>query len=465
MLCKEEATIRQHIAIEHQLKLQCEKLNEKINELKQNYEKKYENFQQKLNSWSKQKNNYIINEKNLKKKLEQKDKEIANLQNKLKHEKNNSSSNNIQSPNATKITSIFYSNHEKENINFLKNNTIMNSNNKTEKTSNINNQKNSNKKESFNNSLYSTNGKNNNNINNNINNILDYLQRQNSDFYNSPSSNRANTSSVKKENIAYNTYIQKKTPFQTKSKDSSPYSNNSINSQLLPNSKKTIEKFKLYKKISENKKLMNLKINEITRNKEKILKRTLSAFNKKKNSSPNIRRKKTVTPNKNMRQRGMISGINDSNDKNKNVTNYYQNNNYNINKTKTIDRNNYNKVNNYFRKKTPNRINQKKGNTPNIKYNNYYNNSNNSKKKKSNIVSNNSNKNNNNFFIAKNKDDINNIINNNISHILVNNINLKNKAGGGSNNSKQNNNHSTLLRKFVFTKCGPTNNGIYNNKY
>ena len=409
-----------------------------------------------------------------------------------------------------------------------------------EKTSSQKNSKSiHNKKQSFNGSIYSANSihkncsidyninqNNNNNINqrnknklnyiskiqNNITNLIDYLHGQN-DLYNSPSEiNRINTSAIKKEKNNQNkqkdnTSTNNQSKNKSKSKDSSPYSTN------LMNSNDQLDKIKLYKKINENKKYITKKINEMTRNQPKIIKRTLSAFQNRRNSSPsfynksknlsNLRRKKTVTPNKNMRQRGMISGISNGNshynNNNNNTNNPYQyNSNYygsnNSNKisanktgnkssTNTIDRNKYNKVNNYFRKKTPNRIKDRKEISPNFKYNsnnnNYYCSSSSSNNKKNNNIKNQKDcrkksatgpmmpNNNSNLFSGKNigNTNINSIINNNIGHILINNINFGNKPVV-SNIVNQNNinNHSSSLRKFIFTKCSSTNN-IIQNKY
>ena len=247
-------------------------------------------------------------------------------------------------------------------------------------------------------------------IQNNITNLIDYLQEQNN-LINSPSEfNRTNTSAIKKEKINQNKPKDiKSTNNQVKnksqSKDSSYGSNNNkcdndigkvmLNKNLL-SSNDQLDKFKLYKKINENRRSINRKINEMTRNQPKIVKRTLSAFQKRRNSSPNfcnksqnqsnLRRKKTITPNKDIRQKCMSSEINSINfHYNNNTNNPYQyNNNYygnnsnklsgkkeNIKKssTNTIDINKYNKVNNYFRKKTPNRIKERKEISPNFKYN------------------------------------------------------------------------------------------------
>ena len=589
LLRKEEASIRQHISVEHQLKLQYENLSEKfdiielekkelikkIDKLKLDYEQKLEVLNKNLKHCIKQKKSFIVIERNLRKKLEQKDNEIIHLQNKIKLENNyNNSACSVMS----KTNSIFNLNQDNKKENKDKN---INNKNKEIKEYNensidpsyhsnynttilINNdklisQKNSksinNKKQSFADSVYysknsihknysinyNINQNNNNNqnsnqrnknkvnyitkIQNNITNLIDYLQEQNN-LINSPSEfNRTNTSAIKKEKINQNKPKDiKSTNNQVKnksqSKDSSYGSNNNkcdsdigkvmLNKNLL-SSNDQLDKFKLYKKINENRRSINRKINEMTRNQPKIVKRTLSAFQKRRNSSPNfgnksqnqsnLRRKKTITPNKDIRQKCMSSEINSINfHYNNNTNNPYQyNNNYygnnsnklsgkkeNIKKssTNTIDINKYNKVNNYFRKKTPNRIKERKEISPNFKYNsknNYCCSSSNSKKKKSNNY-NNKNQNDgrknsangplassstSNLFCGKNigNTNINSIINNNIGHILINNINFGNKLVISNIINQSNiNNPSSSLRKFVITKCSSTNN-IIQNKY
>ena len=587
---KEEASIRQHISIEHQLKLQYENLSEKfdtiefeknelskkMDKLKVDYEQKIEALNKNLKHYIKQKNSFIVIERNLRKKLEQKDKEIIHLQNKIRLENNyNNSTCSVMS----KTNSLFYINPDKEkgiknkntnnniNINKYKEIRGYNENNvtpsyninyntttligKDKKTSQKNSKSIHNKKQSFTSSIYSThsihknssinynfnqnnNQRNKNKVNyiskiqNNITNLVDYIHGQN-DLYNSPSEiNRINTSAVKNEKNNKNkpkdsTNSNNQSKNKSKSKDSSPYSNNNkcnsgtsqvmLNTNLM-NSNDQLGKFRLYKKINENKKYINRKISEMTRNQPKIIKRTLSAFQNRRNSSPsfynksqnksNLRRKKTITPNKNKRQRVIISGISNGNSHYKNKSNnnnlrqynncYCSNNSNKISGNKigenkssanTIDRSKYNKVNNYFRKKTPNRIKERKDISPNFKYNsnnnNYYcssSNSNNKKNKKNNVknqkdyrkksaIGSLASNNNSNLFCGKNigSTNINSIINNNIGHILINNINFGYKSVVSNIINQSNiNNHSSTLRKFIFTKCSSTNN-IIQNKY
>ena len=276
-----------------------------------------------------------------------------------------------------------------------------------------------------------------------------------------------------------------------------------VNTNII-NSNGSIEKFKLYKKIKDYHRIFERKINEITRNIiPKSIKRTLSAFQNRRHSSPNfydnhrqeqyyninknsnkssnqnIKKKKETTPKK----------IKQENSSNKN----YNNISVNSNGKKTI---------NNFRKKTPHRIaRQRKEISPNLKMNHYlYSSSNSNTKlqsidniknsnhsnyirimKKSNLSNNNSSKissnnssnfNSNNLF--KNHIKIQNLLNNlenndfnnfkKLSHnnkfngILNNGLNIgnfKSKSGMNTINSSMSN-HSSL-RKF---KYNSSNNGI-----
>ena len=93
LLRKEEAEIRQHISIEHQFKLHLDNFMDKISELekdnyylakkiekqKKKYDKQIKDMENQLSFIKEQKNNYKISEKNLRKKLNLKEKEINDL--------------------------------------------------------------------------------------------------------------------------------------------------------------------------------------------------------------------------------------------------------------------------------------------------------------------------------------------------------------------------------------------------
>ena len=345
-----------------------------------------------------------------------------------------------------------------------------------------------------------------NKIQKNITNILDFFHEQNECY--SPC-NLIVSSSFKKEN-----------QLKSSSKESSPSSHNklkysSINSNCnrnnnqvminvntnIINSNGSIEKFKLYKKIKDYHKL-DKKLKEMTRNIiPKSIKRTLSAFQNRRNSSPNFydnnrhysninkhinknsnnsKKRKNITPNKNKQ-------LNSADIKK------YNNISVHINGKKSI---------NNFRKKTPHRlIAQRKEITPNLKVNHYLCSSSNSNTKpqtkdnlrknnnncnqnriikkaslsnnSTNIVSN-SNSNFNSNTLIKNHTKMQSLINNhnnnnftNFKKIKTNKIvdgilsnalviaNIKNKSGSNTINSSMSN-HSSL-RKFIFTRCNSTN--------
>ena len=377
-----------------------------------------------------------------------------------------------------------------------------NSNKRKKSKSNILNNKindNNKNKNNKNNNFYI------NKIKSNISHIIDYIHEPN-DYYSPSNYNKINSTFFKQEN-------------QEKSKKSSPIINNNNcnrnNSQVMINvntniinSNGSVEKFKLYKKIKDYHRIFERKIDEITRNIiPKSIKRTLSAFQNRRHSSPNFydyhrqaqisninkqinsniysnnKKKKSKTPKKNK----------EINSSNKN----YSNISIHSNGKKTI---------NNFRKKTPHRIvRQRKEISPNLKMNHYLYSSSNSNTKlqskdnlknnknnsnyirimKKNTLSNNntskiasnniSNFNSNNLF--KNHIQIQNLLNNlgsndfnnlkklnhnNIFDGIINNClrgNIKSKSGVNTINSSLSN-HSTL-RKF---KYNSSNNGIQINK-
>ena len=116
LLIKEEASLRQHIALENKLKLDYETLTEKINNLevennklknqikeqKEKYENKIEEINKEMVNITNMKNDIQKNERKLRKKLDIKEKEIFKLQSKL-NSLNNNNNNNDNSTNNTKI--------------------------------------------------------------------------------------------------------------------------------------------------------------------------------------------------------------------------------------------------------------------------------------------------------------------------------------------------------------------------
>ena len=140
LLVKEEASLRQHIALENKLKLDYETLNEKINNLeaennklkiqikeqKEAYENKIKEINKEMINITNMKNDIQKNERKLRKKLDIKEKEIFKLQSKLKSI-SYSNNNNVDFTNDTKIIKNINSNssfYAKDDLlKELKNNT------------------------------------------------------------------------------------------------------------------------------------------------------------------------------------------------------------------------------------------------------------------------------------------------------------------------------------------------------
>ena len=221
-----------------------------------------------------------------------------------------------------------------------------------------------------------------NKIQKNVTNIMNAFHEQN-EYLTPYDINPMNSSSFKKEKKKLN---ERET--SPSSKDKLKYTtinqnNNKNKSRILLNQNGNIEKIKLYKKIKDYHKLFDGKLGQITRKIiPKSIRRTLSAFQNIRNSSPNFYdsyRRLCSNNIKNISQNPNISL--------KRKTKYKQLNSSNSNNYNNISENsNQKKSINYFRKKTPNRVNsQRKEITPKIKINNNFHNfySNSSSKNKS----------------------------------------------------------------------------------
>ena len=126
LLVKEEASLRQHIALENKLKLDYETLTERINNLetennilkkqikeqKDKYEKKIEEINKEIINLNNMKNDIQKNERKLRKKLDIKEKEIFKLQSKLNSINNNNNngeySNSIKNVKNINSNSSFF---------------------------------------------------------------------------------------------------------------------------------------------------------------------------------------------------------------------------------------------------------------------------------------------------------------------------------------------------------------------
>ena len=412
----------------------------------------------------KENNKLIKEEKSLKVKLKERENELINLKYNFKKEKNKNYK--FGGLMIRKENSIIYLSN-KLNIEYKNNKKIVQEYNKIsednkydllkekekekERRKNKDNSSNHNKSCSINNSRskknisYKTskiNTSNNNNTKNmlnknknyynyvkkNITNIMDFLHDQN-DIYSPSYFIKIDSTFFKKE----------KQLSKSKSKDTSPSSNNKFkystinnnsnrnNSQVMINvntniinSNGSIEKFKFFKKIFDR------KVNEMTRNIiPKSLKRTISAFQYRRHSSPNFydnhRQKEYSTINKNFTKNNSANlkklkkkkKLSPNKNKQVNSTNKnYNNISLHSNRKKSI---------NNFRKKTPHRVvTQRKEISPNLKISHYLYSSSNSKSKQQSKDNLKNNKNGSNHIRIIKK----NSISNNTSNIFANSSNF-----------------------------------------
>ncbi len=128
-----------------------------------------------------------------------------------------------------------------------------------------------------------------NKIQKNVSNMLGLFHEQN-DFIPPYELNQFDTTSFKRENKK----LSKSKETSPSAKDKLKYTtinhnNNRNNSQIIINGDGNMEKLKLYKKIKDYHKIFDRKLSQITRNIiPKSIRRTLSAFQNIRNSSPNF---------------------------------------------------------------------------------------------------------------------------------------------------------------------------------
>ena len=212
-----------------------------------------------------------------------------------------------------------------------------------------------------------------NKIQRNMTNIMDFLNEPN-DCFTPYNINKLDSTSYKNENKKLLRSKEISPSPQDKLKYSTiNHTNKRNNSQILLNPNGNMEQIKLYRKIKDYNKLFDRKLSQITRNiMPKSIRRTLSAFQNIRNSSPNFydsyrnicsNNIKNINKNSNLslKRKNKYRQLNSSNS---NIN--YHNISANSNKKKSI---------NYFRKKTPHRVNsQRKEITPNLKINNNFHN-------------------------------------------------------------------------------------------
>ena len=212
-----------------------------------------------------------------------------------------------------------------------------------------------------------------NKIQRNMTNIMDFLNEPN-DCFTPYNINKLDSTSYKNDNKKLLRSKEISPSPQDKLKYSTiNHTNKRNNSQILLNPNGNMEQIKLYRKIKDYNKLFDRKLSQITRNiMPKSIRRTLSAFQNIRNSSPNFydsyrnicsNNIKNINKNSNLslKRKNKYRQLNSSNS---NIN--YHNISANSNKKKSI---------NYFRKKTPHRVNsQRKEITPNLKINNNFHN-------------------------------------------------------------------------------------------
>ena len=211
-------------------------------------------------------------------------------------------------------------------------------------------------------------------IQRNMTNIMDFINEQNECF--TPYHiNKIDSGSLKNETKKKIRSRETSPSSQDKLKYSTVIQSNKRNkSQILLNSGGNIEKIKLYRKIKDYHKLFDKKLSQITRNiMPKSIRRTLSAFQHIRNSSPNF-----YDSYRNLCNNNNIN----SNNKNSNLSLKGKNKYRQLNKSNSTK--NYHNISatsnkkysiNFFRKKTPNKVNsQRKEITPNIKIKNNFHN-------------------------------------------------------------------------------------------
>ena len=346
LLIKEEAAIRQHIALENKLKLEYEIMTEKINSLEmenellkekikkqmRTYENRIEEISKEITNLTNIKNDIQKSERKLRKKLDLKEKEIFQLQLKLNSINNINNINNgiySKSSNMNKVNSninlnsSFYGRDDcLKDFKKIQNNKMKSNNNSIDKINitNSNNEIISNKGRNKNfSSIDSVSGQNiyknnsmskaNNNTNilfekeslfneNNVDyNIMNSTDKRNKNIVNGLTQNNKNYKNhyINDENISIikkikensnNNNINNNGNYKNNLNnisDNNKYDNDNI---ILGNSNygnNSIDIIKVEQKDNNYKKLNNTKLLLITQNKNNKIKRTHSAINIKNN--------------------------------------------------------------------------------------------------------------------------------------------------------------------------------------
>ena len=493
LLRKEEASLRQHIALENKLKLDYETLHEKINSLeaennilkkqineqKENYEKKIEEINKENINLTNMKNDIQKNERKLRKKLDIKEKEIFQLQSKLNSINSNvnnngeysNNSSNHNNNNTVKIVknvtsnTPYYSKKNVDNLNNINYELMSKKGRNNNKFSTINANSNSmhrlNKCNSMSKISYKNNISEKENIFNDIN--INQNNLENNTIYAEVNKNNSMLNNISAYNKVENISIIKKIKNDIKPNNANDKSNNLkiindknpnksnlnhssisikennerniIGNILDVNPNNSIDTIKIEQKSGNNYvKIKDNKLLIINQKQPNRLKRTFSAINSQEKNNNNNQKEKLkigrdITPDK--------------------ISNYNQNINNSI--LKINDNSTGRKF--YLLKKTPKK-NGHKNSMPNIKGMNIY---------KNNIREINQ------FQFLSNKMGNNINLNNNYSNYKIENyshlkyndykrISPQNKILG--NESNYNFNNTNIINNKIIQKEGNINNNI-----
>ena len=341
LLQKEEAAIRQHISYEHQIKIEYEKIIEKIEILelenklllyqvvsnnkyniifqsiqdkdKSEYEEKIQKLKKEITN---NKTNFFKKKKELKELLEQKEKEIISLQTKLKainiknnYDPKNDNINNINNINTNNNSnmSLAFKSKANSSIYTTSKDDLDNKNKLDEfytifKENQINdniinkNRTISNVYQSRNNNFFAMinrpkNKKNNLSQQNTIININSYQSKNystNNLRKNYPNSRKTNimNSTRKKQNYKLNNFNG--SSFNITNNTYNMNKNNIMINLGQKNANVSLEKIKVQKKLYEYQKLIDQKLNELIKNKHPHVKSNKLTYQLRQNSSPNI---------------------------------------------------------------------------------------------------------------------------------------------------------------------------------
>ena len=320
LLQKEEASIRQHISYEHQIKIEYEKIMDKYEMLdlenklfiyqsvskkflfflyiqekqKEEYEKEIEKLKKEI---SDNELKYIKKEKELKELkelLEQKENEIKELKSKFKLLNSNNVNNENNANNNSNI-SLLLKSKANSSIYTTSKDDVDSNKYKYDDFNNVYKEKTmSNFNQSRNNNLFTLLNRHkikNNNINqsNTIININSYLSKNystNNLKKNNSSRKRNYMNTSKKQN--YKLHFHNNSSFNITNNTYNMNKNNIMINLNPKNVNMNMEKMKVQKKLLEYQSLIDQKLNELMKKKNPHIKNRQASFHLRQNSSPNV---------------------------------------------------------------------------------------------------------------------------------------------------------------------------------